>query len=49
MLFILFFYNSFNSVNNYFNALSINLYYNCKLDFKSILILLYNKLLQASI
>ena len=50
MLFnINFFYNNFNSVNNYFNALNTNLYCNCKFNFKLMFILLCNKLLQASI
>ena len=44
-----FLYDSFNLADNCFNALNINLYYNCKLDFKLMLILLCNKLSQVSV
>ena len=49
VIYISFFYNDFNSANNCFNALNINLYCDCRFDFESMLILLCSKLLQASV
>ena len=44
-----FLYDSLNSVDDCFNALNINLCCDCRLDFKSMLILLCSRLLQVSI
>ena len=49
VIYISFFYNDFNSADDCFNALNINLCCDCKLDFKSMFILLYNRLLQTLI
>ena len=49
MLFMLIFYNDLNLVDDYFNALNINLCCNYKLDFKLMLILPCSRLLQALI
>ena len=49
VIYIDFFYNDFNLVNDCFNISNINLYYDYKLNFKLMFILLYNKLLQTLI
>ena len=49
VIYVSFFYDSLNSADDCFNASNINLYCDCKLDFRSVLILLCNRLLQASV
>ena len=49
VVYVNFFNNNLNSANDCFDILNINLYCNCRLNFKSMFILLYNELLQASV
>ena len=49
VIYVNFFFNDFNSVNDCFDILDTNLYYNCRFDFKSMFILLCSRLLQTLI
>ena len=49
VVYVNFFYSSFNLADDCFNTLNTNLCYSCKLNFELMLILLCNRLLQASV